>query len=400
MENWPSIGILGTGSYVPRTVVTNKNLEKLVDLTAAEIEGKTGGRERRWALQKESNARMASASGRLALEDSGLSNEEIDAVIFAHNNTGPYSVPHSAGIVQSILGLERASIIDVQSGCSSGIYAMKGAFDAIYTDRQLKGKNPKFLVVVADTMSWTLNPKDPNGAIVLSDGAFAAVVGELPEPNYGFKSFLLEGDGCQGQLIHYGFPLYSMIEQTNPLKIRDTLKEPPYERFNMKGKQVFKWAVPLQEQIITDTLREAGYNVGKTIKEAGVQGDDEIAYIKKNLLVYVHPANGRIAEKIPEYTGLRSEQVREDIAILGNPSSAGLFIKLDRDYKTGFLSKGQDLIFVAFGAGLAWAGSLYKWQKEKPSEPLGITAYEQKQHDILDSQDGKFEEWRSKFSKA
>lgn len=322
-------GILGVGSYLPERRLTNKDIEKMVDTTDDWITSRTGISERRIVAPNEATSDMCIEAGRKALENAGVSPEEIDLIIVA-TVTPDKLFPATACIVQDALHATKAAAFDLEAGCSGFIYGTTIASQFI-----VSGAYRYCLVIGADILSKITNWEDRNTCVLFGDGAGAAVIGPA-EDGYGILAFELGADGNGGNALSMpaGGSRMGCTEQT----VKDKL-----HTIHMNGKEVFKFAA----RVVPDTAE-------RLFEKAGLSKDD------LDLLV-PHQANVRIIEAAMKRLEQPMEKAYINIQRYGNMSSATIPIAMDEAIQEGKLKKGDILLSVGFGAGLTWGGLIMKW---------------------------------------
>ncbi|MGA9175289.1 MAG: beta-ketoacyl-ACP synthase III [Thermoactinomyces sp.] len=324
-----SVGILGTGAYVPEKVLTNSELEKMVDTSDEWIVSRTGIRERRIAAPEEASSDLAVKAAERALEDAGISAEEIDLIVVA-TVTPDMAFPATACLVQDRLRAEKAATFDLSAACTGFIYGVATASQFIAT-----GVYKYALVIGVECLSRITDWTDRNTCVLFGDGAGAAVLGPVEE-GYGFLSFELGGDGSGGDLLKL-----SAGGSRRPASI-ETVQHKMHTIF-MAGREVFKFAV-----------RVLGTATDEALKKAGLSKEDI------DLLV-PHQANIRIIESAIKRFGLTEDKVVINLDRYGNMSSASIPVALDEAIKQGRVKKGDTLVLCGFGGGLTWGATVLKW---------------------------------------
>lgn len=321
--------IAGTGRSVPERVLTNQDLEKIVDTSDEWIVTRTGIRERRIAGESERLSTFATAASKQALESAGVAGAEVDMIICA-TVTPDMPIPATACIIQTQLGAPRCPAFDMQAGCSGFIYALTIAKQFVIT-----GRYRNILVIGAELLSKYLNWKDRTTCVIFADGAGAVLVsaGEAPR---GIIATGLHTDGSMADFITLpgGGSAYPTSEQT----LRDGL-----HFIKMKGNETFKIAV----RAIEEVSREV-------IQAAGLRPEDINLFIP-------HQANTRIIDAAAQRLGLGPDRIYVNIDRYGNTSAASIPIALDEAVREGRINSGDVLLFTAFGAGLTWGASLVRW---------------------------------------
>ncbi len=326
----PSAIITGTGFDVPARVMTNADIEKIVDTSDEWIVTRTGMKERRIAEPEEAASDFALEAARKALADAKTTPEEIDFIIVA-TVTGDTLFPSTSCILQDRLGAKNAAAMDVSAGCSGFIYALTTARQFIAT-----GTYKTILVVGVEVLSKIIDWTDRGTCVLLGDGAGAAVVKAAPESNRGIVAGLLGADGSRGP---------DLWQPAGGSRIPATVEsvKQRLHYLKMNGNAIFKVAV-----------RSMARMVSQLIKNAHLTADD----IK---LIIPHQANLRIIEAMARLIHFPMDRVFVNIQKYANTSSATTIIALDEARKTGRIVPGDLVILVAFGAGLTWGGVLIRW---------------------------------------
>ncbi|CAH2212870.1 beta-ketoacyl-acyl carrier protein synthase III 1 [Tepidibacter aestuarii] len=329
MNKLKRAGILATGSYVPEKIMTNSDLEKIVDTTDEWISSRTGIKKRRIVEDDMATSDIATLAAKKAMESSGITAEEIDLIIVA-TVTPDMSFPSTACIVQKNIGAINASAFDLEAGCSGFVYALSVGKNFIET-----GMYKKVLVIGAEALSKILDWTDRNTCVLFGDGAGAAILGEVDE-NEGILSTYLGADGASGECLKMpgGGSRIPASEQT----LNDRL-----HYIKMEGSEVFKFAV----RVMADSAK-------KSIAIAGLNEED-IDYIVP------HQANIRIIQSSAKRLKMPMEKIYVNLHEYGNMSAASIPVALDEAYRKGNIKKGDKIVLVGFGAGLTWASSVIKW---------------------------------------
>ena len=328
--------IIGTGSYLPRHILTNRGLEKIVDTSDDWINTRTGIKTRRIAGAGEETSIMASQAAYKAMEMAGVTAPELDMIIVG-TITPEMVMPSCACLVQKEIGAENAFAFDVSAACSGFVYALEIA------DRYLKNApDMKILVIGAETLSARVNWQDRNTCVLFGDGAGACVVtGSKAED--GLLASQLYSDGRLWQLLS----LDAVPRRYCPVVDYGTVPERNSfcdgSAFNMVGKDVFKYAV-----------REMGDAVENLLNREGISVNDID-------LMIPHQANIRILKSLAERVNLSFKKVYTTIQKYGNSSAASLPIALDEANREGRLQKGNPLLFSVFGGGFTWGVVLWRW---------------------------------------
>jgi 3-oxoacyl-[acyl-carrier-protein] synthase-3 len=313
--------VIGWGKYLPEKVLTNQELERLVNTSDAWILSRTGIRERRIAADNETASSMAVRASRGALEVSGLKPDSLDLVITA-TCTPEHIFPACASSVQHSLGAKKAAAFDVNAACSGFIYALATACQFIGS-----GAYNNILVVGSEVYSRILDWKDRNTCVLFGDGAGAVVV-QAGDSLPGMLSFALGNDGSRANSIYAPGPC--------------GLNSGPYY-ITMNGPEVFKFAV----NVLCLATRQV-------VKAAGLDLSD----IE---LIIPHQANTRILKAAARALELPSEKVFINVDRYGNTSAASIPIALCEAVEQGRLKDGDHIVLVGFGGGLSWAAMVLEW---------------------------------------
>lgn len=324
------IKVIGTGSYLPEKVMTNKDLEKIVDTSDQWIMQRTGIRERRIASNKEATSDLAVKASKKALEMASLKPEEIELIIVG-TSTPDFSIPAVAPIIQKKLDCRDVFAFDVNSVCTSFI----GAF-FIACSFLNNGLYNNCLVIGADTYSRILNWKDRGTCVIFGDGSGAMVL-RKDDKKKGILSYSFKADGKGADYIK--IPVGG---SRNPLRDVGKYKEDDL-LFQMDGKKVYEFTIScipdMAEQLIND---------------AGLVPDD-IDWI------VLHQANLRIIDAVAKKLNLSKEKFIINIDRIGNTSSASIPIAIDEAVRDGRIKDGDKLLTIGFGGGLSWGGIIFEW---------------------------------------
>lgn len=311
-----NVGILGTGHYLPEKVLTNLDLEKMVETSDEWIQTRTGIKERRIAEENIATSDMAYFAAKQALEEAEVSPEEVDLIIVA-TVTPDTPFPGVSAQIQARLGAKNAAAMDVSAACTGFVYALVTGEQFIRS-----GAYKKVLVVGVDKLSKILDWTDRNTCVLMSDGAGAAVIGEVSEGR-GILSFELGADGTGGDLLYQNNKGY----------------------ISMTGREVFKFAV---KQMPESSI--------KVIEKAGLSKED-VDYL------IPHQANIRIMEAARRRLGVPEERMAKTIQNYGNNSAASIPIALSESVKNGKISEDDVVVLVGFGGGLTWGALALRWGK-------------------------------------
>ncbi|MDQ0417364.1 3-oxoacyl-[acyl-carrier-protein] synthase-3 [Croceifilum oryzae] len=329
-----SAGILGTGAYLPEKVLTNADLEKMVDTSDEWIVSRTGIRERHIAAPEQAASDLAVGAARQALERANITADQLDLIIVA-TVTPDTSFPATACLVQEQLGAKNAATFDLSAACTGFIYGITTGAQFIAT-----GVYRYVLVVGVEVLSRIVDWSDRNTCVLFGDGAGAAILGPVKE-GYGFQSFELGGDGTGATHLNLkaGGSRLPASEQT--------IKEGGHYLY-MNGREVFKFAV----RVLISAADEA-------LKKAGLTKEDI------NLLV-PHQANMRIIDAAVERLGLDEEKVIVNLDRCGNMSSASIPVALNEAWEQGRIHEGDTIVLCGFGGGLTWGATVLRWSQDEP----------------------------------
>jgi 3-oxoacyl-[acyl-carrier-protein] synthase III len=321
--------ILGTGSELPSKIVTNQDLEKMVETSDEWITVRTGIKERRILEEGKGNADMAFHAAMRALQDAVMEPQDLDAIIMG-TVTADYPFPSSACVLEDMLGARGVFSFDVGAACSGFLNALSVADSFIRL-----GKIRNALVVGSDALSRLLNWQDRTTCILFGDGAGAVVLGASENGN-GILSTKLRTDGSYAKTLYV--PAGGSLKPANCETV-----ERNEHTITMNGKEVFKIAVRSMEDISREALEEAGVSI------------DEVS------LVIPHQANRRIIVALAERLGVPMERVVVNLERYGNTSAASIPVALDEAKRQGRIGKGNVVLLNAFGAGFAWGAAVVKF---------------------------------------
>nr|WP_320115970.1 beta-ketoacyl-ACP synthase III [uncultured Desulfuromonas sp.] len=321
--------IIGTGSYLPEKVLTNFDLEKMVETNNEWITARTGIKERRIAADHEMTSDLAVNAARKALEMADTKPEEIDLIIVG-TITGDFPWPSTACLVQDKLGAVNAAAWDVSAACSGFVYALASA-----TQYLESGHSKKALVIGAEVLSRIIDWEDRNTCILFGDGA-GAVVLEAQEGEQGILSTHLHSDGSYWELLYQ--PGFGARHPASASGIEQRL---PF--LHMAGNEVFKIAV----RSLYDVAIEALETNQMTAKDVN--------------LLFPHQANRRILDAVKKRLKLNDDQMYVNVDLCGNTSGASIPLALDEANRNGQLNEGDILVFDAFGGGFTWGAALVRW---------------------------------------
>jgi len=319
--------ITGTGSAVPDAVLSNSDLEKMVETSDEWITTRTGIRERRIADDGTASSDIAHEAAQKALEAADVGPGELDAVVVG-TVTPDFLFPSTACVVQSLLGAKNACAFDLMAGCAGFLYTLHIAQGMIKS-----GGAQKILVIGAETLSKIVDFNDRSTCILFGDGAGAVVLEGSDEP--GILSSLVSSDGDCWDL------LYVPAGGSRRPVDRDVL-ETGDQYIKMKGNDVFRVAVKSMESATVDA-----------VEKAGLRPDDIDLFVP-------HQANHRIVEAVRKRLDFPEEKVFLNLDRYGNTSAASVPLALDEAVRSGRVSRGDTVLFAAFGAGFAWGASVVR----------------------------------------
>lgn len=329
-RNGPSIILRGIGSYAPKKRLSNDDLAKIVDTSDEWIRTRTGIASRCIASQEEPPSEMAMQAAERAIENAGISKDEIDLLIVG-TMTPDYPFPSTACYVQAKLGLRTIPAFDINAACSGFLYIVETAFHMLRS-----GNYRNALVIGTEKMSSTLDWQDRSTCVLFGDGAGAAVLSKHDAEGVGILGSVLGADGCQTDLLHMpGGGAVQPITAEN-IDQRDHF-------LKMNGREVFKLAVRGMEQAILDLLAERGLTTDDVDR------------------VIPHQANIRIIQALGKQLKLPLDKVFTNLDKYGNTSAASIPLALDEAFRAGRIQSGNTIVLVAFGAGLTWGATLIKW---------------------------------------
>jgi 3-oxoacyl-[acyl-carrier-protein] synthase-3 len=326
--NGITVGLTGVGSYAPDRVLTNADLEAMVETSDEWIVTRTGIRERRIATAEQAASDLALPAAREALERAGVAPEELDLVVVA-TATPDMLFPATAAIVADTLGARNAAAYDLLAGCTGFVYALSQAYGAVAT-----GLSKRALVIGAETLSKITNWHDRSTCILFGDGAGAAVV--QPVEDGGIVGFELGADGSGGPDLCV--PAGGSRQPASPESLEEEL-----QFIRMNGAEVFRFATRVMVTSAEELLEACGASV-----------EDVDLYVP-------HQANKRIVDHAVKNLGLDPEKVLMNIDRFGNTSSASIPICLAEAQAAGRLTEGTRVLMSAVGAGLTWGSAYLVW---------------------------------------
>ena len=322
-------GILGTGHSYPKGILTNADLEKIVDTSDEWITTRTGIKQRRKAAPGEYTSQFAVRASRDAIKRAGIKAHDIDLILCA-TVTPDQILPSTACLIQAELGANKAAAMDIVAACSGFLYGLELA------DAMIRGGQSKYaLVIGAEILTRYVDYTDRSTCVLFGDGAGAAVLGPVGA-NRGILAAKIRSDG------RYEEQLYAPGGGTKGGFSAETIARGDHF-FRMKGNEVFKVAIRSMTEIATEVL-----------DEAGLKTDDINLFIP-------HQANQRITDAVASKLKVDSSKVYSNIAMHGNTSSASIPIGLDECVSSGRISEGDVILMASFGGGVTWGSVVMRW---------------------------------------
>src|SRR2546425_5601531 len=322
-------GILGTGHSYPKGVLTNADLEKIVDTSDEWITTRTGIKQRRKAAPDEYTSQFAVCASNQAIERAGIDAADIDLILCAIVTPDPI-LPSTACLIQADLGANKAEAMDIVAACSGFLYGLTIANPMIRS-----GQTKYALVIGAELLTRYVDYTDRSTCVLFGDGAGAAILGPV-EPGRGILAAKIRSDG------RYEEQLYAPGGGTKGGFTAETIARGDHF-FKMKGNEVFKIAV----RSMSDISRQV-------LCEAGLKTEDVNLFIP-------HQANQRITEAVANMLKVDSSLVYSNIAMHGNTSSASIPICLNECVEAGRVNQGDLVLMASFGGGFTWGGVVMRW---------------------------------------
>jgi 3-oxoacyl-[acyl-carrier-protein] synthase III len=318
--------IIGLGSYLPEKILTNQDLEKMVDTTDEWIVSRTGMKERRLAGLLEYSSDMGTAAAKNAIENAGISTNQVDLILVA-TMSPDYITPSTACLIQASLGIANIPAFDIQAACSGFLFGLSMA--KAYLE---SGQFSTILVIASEKMSALVDYQDRNTCVLFGDGAAAAIVSNQG-PGLSIDTVCLGADGTLADLlvapgggVRNPPSFHSVTERMHFLK--------------MNGKELFKHAVRRMSHAATECLNKSGLT------------ENQVSWLVP------HQANERIIDAIAKSLNVSLEKVYKTLHKYGNTSASSLAIALHELTQEHPLADGEHVLLVAFGAGLTWGATL------------------------------------------
>lgn len=327
-----NVGISGIGYYVPEKILTNFDLEKMVDTSDEWIKSRTGIEERRIASKEEACSDLAVKAAEKALKDAKINPEDIDLIILA-TISPDYAFPATAALVQDRIGAVNAAAFDLEAACTGLVYGIVTGANFIST-----GMYKNVLVIGAEALSKIVDWEDRNTCVLFGDGAGAVVLSEVGEGE-GILSYHLAAKGSGG---HY-------LEQLGGGSRNPASEETVKNRMHflrMDGQEVYKFAVNALPETVEKTIEKSEF----TTEDIDI--------------IIPHQANYRIINSAAKKLKLPLEKFYMNLNKYGNTSSASIGIAMGEALEKGLIKKGDNIVLVGFGAGLTYGSCLIKWTKE------------------------------------
>ena len=321
--------ITGVGSYVPAKILTNVDLEKMVETSDEWIITRTGIKQRRLAAKDEFTSDMAAHAAQRAMKKAGVTADQIDLIIVA-TITPDMPFPATACIVQQKIGARRAAAFDLEAACSGFIYGLEVGQQFI-----MSRTYDTVLVIGAEKLSSIVDWTDRNTCVLFGDGAGAAVLQSRPN-SHGLLTAVMGADGSKGNLIHMPGG-----GSRCPASVDSVAAKLHYLR--MDGRETFKSAVQAMCHAAQEALRRCELDISK---------------IK---CVIPHQANRRIIDAVGKRLGATPEQLFINLDRYGNTSAASVAIALDEAVSSGKIQRGDLILMMVFGAGLTWGAAVIEW---------------------------------------
>src|SRR5215204_5385110 len=324
-----SCSVAAVGSYVPERVLTNADIEKMVDTSDDWIVSRTGIRERRIAAENEFTSDMGAKAALAAMQRANITAEQIDLIIVA-TITPDMPFPATACLVQQKIGARRAAAFDIEAACSGFIFALE-----IGQQFVMSHTYETVLVIGAEKLSSIVNWKDRNTCVLFGDGAGAAILQHRPQA-HGLLTACMGSDGSKAELL-------SMPGGGSRCPATQESLIAGHHFLRMDGKETFKSAVNAMYTAAQEALRRC---------------ELDISQIK---CVIPHQANRRIIDAVGERLGVKPDQLFVNLDKYGNTSAASVAIALDEAVESGRIQRGDLILLVVFGAGLTWGAAVIEW---------------------------------------
>jgi 3-oxoacyl-[acyl-carrier-protein] synthase-3 len=321
--------IMSVGSYVPERILTNADLEKMVDTTNEWIVSRTGIKERRIAAQHQATSDLAANAARIAMQRGRIAPGDIDLIILA-TITPDMPFPSTACLVQEKIGAQKAAAFDIQAACSGFIFALEIGQQFI-----MSRTYDTVLVIGAEKLSSIINWNDRNTCVLFGDGAGAAILRNRPDA-HGLLTACMGSDGGRAGLL-------CMPGGGSALPTTQETVAAGLHYLRMDGKETYKNAVTAMQTAAEEALRRCELDISQ------IQ------------CIIPHQANRRIIDSLAERLGARPEQLFVNLEKHGNTSAASVAIALDEAVQTKRIQRGDLVLMIVFGAGLTWGAAVIEW---------------------------------------
>lgn len=325
-----TIGIIGIGHAVPAKILTNKDLERMVETSDEWIMSRTGIKERRIAEEGDGTSRWACEAARKAMAQAGVTAEDLDLIIVG-TTTPDMPLPSTACFVQKELGAKNAVCFDLAAACAGFVYSLSTAHQFL-----LNGTVKTALVIGADQISSFLDWKDRSTCVLFGDAGAAVVLREVAAPARGIIACSLGSDGEHANLLR--IPGGGSKARTSAASF-----EAGEHFLKMNGAEVFKHAV-----------RGMGLSIAKVLETTGTRIEDVACIVP-------HQANMRIIDAVADRLKVDRSKIYVNLDRYGNTSAASVAMGLSEAVSTGVIKKGDLVLLTTFGAGLVWASALLEW---------------------------------------
>ena len=322
------VGIIGLGECLPEKILSNADLEKMVETSDEWITTRTGIKQRRIASENEAVSDLAIKAAREALKDAGLSAADLDLIIVA-TITGDMPMPSTASIVQNALSAKKAAAFDISAACAGFVYGLSIGYQFI-----VNGSYKNVLIIGAEKLSAFTDWKDRNTCVLFGDGAGACILSEVKSG--GIASIYLGCDGSNLNLLN--LPAGGSRMPASEETVRNRM-----HYIKMQGNELFKIAVRTMTEAAQVALEQAGI----TFKDVD--------------LIVPHQANSRIIMAVAKRLGISEDKIYLNIEKYGNMSSASTATALCEAAKEGRIKKGDIVLLDSFGAGLVWGACVIEW---------------------------------------
>ncbi len=323
-------GFLGTGSYLPERIMTNKEMEKVVETTDEWIVTRTGIHERHIAAPGESTSDMAAEAGKKALQKAGIKAADLDLIIVS-TITPDMPTPSTACLVQAKLGAPQAAAFDLSAACSGFVYGLAVAKSFVES-----GLYKHVLLIGAEKLSAFVDWKDRTTCVLFGDGAGAAVIGPVKADGHEVISTFMAANGLEADLLK--IPGGGSKNPTSADSLQGGL-----HFLKMQGKEIFKIGVKVMADAALKVTKDAGLTL------------DQIS------MVIPHQANLRIIQAVGERLGIPESKLYVAVGKMGNTSAASIILAMDEAIGKDRLKKGDYVVLVAVGAGTTYASALVRW---------------------------------------